>query len=128
MNKIYSIYIDGVLIGTTQLEKADAPMGVVFGEMKSEDKIIDYNFIKDFCKSKNIELTADYPDDKLISTKTIESLSVQNEKGIEIKGLGNEICGMDSAGFEIILVGIPYPFYEEEFPHHVKFYNDMFKE
>jgi hypothetical protein len=33
---------------------------------------------------------------------------------------------MDREEFEISLEGIPYPFYEEEFPHHVKAYNEMF--
>jgi hypothetical protein len=32
------------------------------------------------------------------------------------------ITGMDSEGFEISVLGIPYPFYEEEFPHHVEKY------
>jgi hypothetical protein len=35
---------------------------------------------------------------------------------------------MDSEGFEITLEGIPYPLFEEEFPYHVKEYNEMFKE
>ena len=35
---------------------------------------------------------------------------------------------MDNVGFEITIEGIPYPFYEEEFPHHRKAYEDMFKE
>ena len=70
----------------------------------------------------------DYPEDKLISTRTIDSLIIRNEQGIEIKGMGNQISGMDSEGFEISIEGIAYPFYEEEFPHHVKAYNEMFKE
>jgi len=31
MEKEYSIYLDSKKIGTTRLEKADAPMGVAFG-------------------------------------------------------------------------------------------------
>ena len=34
---------------------------------------------------------------------------------------------MDSDTFDITVLGITYPFYEEEFPHHVKAYNEMFK-
>jgi hypothetical protein len=67
-------------------------------------------------------LADDYPEDKLISTRTIESLSVLNERGLEIKGVGNQISGMDSDEFEITIEGISYPFYEEEFPHHVNDY------
>jgi len=33
---------------------------------------------------------------------------------------------MDSEGFEISIEGIPYPFYEEEFPHHRNEYDEIF--
>jgi len=127
MSKTYKILLDTQEIGTTQLEKADAPMGVVFGQINANKKVFGYSFIKDYCKSNNIEIANDYPEDKLISTMTIDSLTIQNESGVEIKGVGNQISGMDSDGFEVTIMGISYPFYEEEFPHHVKDYEKMFK-
>jgi hypothetical protein len=33
---------------------------------------------------------------------------------------------MKDEGYEISILGIPYPFYKEEFPHHVKEYENMF--
>jgi hypothetical protein len=126
--KEYTICLSGDLIGTTRLEKADPPMGVVFGQIDSKKQSFGYDFIKDYCKTNNIEIADDYPEDKLISTMTIDSLIVKNENDIEIKGVGNQISGMDSDGFEITILGIQYPFYEEEFPHHVTEYNKMFKE
>lgn len=126
--KRYDIFLDDKVIGTTELEKADAPMGVVFGLIHFTDNIFDYNFFKKYCLDNNIELADDYPDDKLISTQTIENLKVINENGIEIKGLGNQISGMDGEEFEITLEGVAYPFFEEEFPHHVKAYEDQFKD
>jgi hypothetical protein len=125
-NKEYHILLDNLPIGITKLEKADAPMGVVFGIIEFKNQNIGYDFIKDYCKSLNIEIADDYPEDKLISTMTIDSLTVKNENGIEIKGMGNQISGMDSDGFEITILGIPYPFYEEEFPHHVETYKNQF--
>ena len=65
---------------------------------------------------------------KLISTRTIKKLVIRNENGVEIVGLGNQISGMDGNEFEITLEGVAYPFFEEEFSHHVKAYNDQFKE
>jgi len=124
----YSIHLGDYKLGTTNLEKADAPMGVVFGVISFSEENIGYDFIKDFCKSNNVELTNDSPEDKLISTRTIENLKVVNDSGVEIKGLGNQITGMDGEDFEISLEGVPYPFYEKEFPHHVKAYGEMFKE
>lgn len=128
MKKKYTIFLSKEKLGTTRLEKADAPMGVVFGEISFTKMNIGYDFIKEYCKSNGIELASDYPEDKLISTRTIEQLTVKDDSGIEIKGIGNQISGMDSEGFEITLEGIPYPFFEEEFPYHVKEYNEMFKE
>ena len=124
----YSIHLGDQKLGITKLEKADAPMGVVFGVIEFTNQNIGYDFIKEYCISMNYKLTDDYPEDKLISTMTIDSLSVKNKKGIEIKGTGNQISGMDSDLFEITLFGVPYPFYEEEFPHHVKAHNEIFKE
>ncbi len=128
MEKEYSIYLDSKKIGTTRFEKADAPMGVVFGEIIFVKDEWNYDSIKSYCLANHIEIADDYPEDKLISTRTLDTLKIKNDKGIEIKGVGNQISGMDSDGFEISIEGITYPFYEEEFPHHVKAYNEMFKD
>ncbi len=125
---VYSIHIGETKLRTTKLEKADAPMGVVSGDIIFAEQNMGYDFIKNYCQSMNIELASDFPEDKLISTMTIDNLIVKNEKGMEIKGIGNQISGMDSDVYEVTLLGIPYPFHEEEFPHHVKTYNEMFKE
>ena len=126
--KRYDIFLDDKIIGTTELEKADAPMGVVFGQIHLSSFVVDYDFLKRYCLEHNIELANDYPEDKLISTRTIENLKIINENGVEIKGLGNQISGMDGDEFEITIEGVAYPFFEEEFPHHVKAYNEQFKE
>jgi hypothetical protein len=34
MTKLYTVLLDNQTIGITELEKADAPMGVVFGQDK----------------------------------------------------------------------------------------------
>jgi hypothetical protein len=125
--KRYDIFLDNKIIGTTELEKADAPMGIVFGQIHFTDIVSGYDFFKTYCLKNNIELADDYPEDRLILTRTIKSLKVRNESGVEIKGLGNQISGMDGDEFEITLESVPYPFFEEEFPHHVKAYNDQIK-
>ncbi|MEP5341171.1 MAG: hypothetical protein ABJL44_15640 [Algibacter sp.] len=123
MNKIY---LNGLLIGITELEKADAPMGVVFGELKFAEQRFVYHFLKDYCLKNQIELASDFPEDKMISTMTIPQLKITNDNGIEIKGIGNQITGMDNEEYEISIFGIPYSFYEEEFPQHVDDYENMF--
>lgn len=119
MTQIYKIFLDGKLIGTTKLEKADPPMGVVFGMIESE--YVDYEFLKNYCQKNKIDFEDD-PDEEFISTRLIESLKVFSPEGVEIVGQGNSIEGMTNEGFEVYLLGVPYPFYEEEFPHHVNSY------
>jgi len=128
MNKFYKIKFDGVIIGETKFEKADPPMGVVYGEIINSSEIINYEFIKSFCKKNKIELASDYPEDKLISTRTIKQLKIISPQEIEINWLGNQITGMDGEGYQITIEGIGYPLYQEEFPHHIKEYNEKFKE
>ena len=127
-DKIYQVFLDDKKIGTSLLEKADASMGVVFGRLNFSDRTSGYELFRTYCMTNKIELVADYPEDKLIITRTIENLVVMNEEGKKIKSLGNQISGMDSDEFEITLEGVPYPFFKEEFPHHVKTYEDQFKE
>ena len=114
--KLYNIFLDNNKIGTTELEKGDAPMGVVFGKITFINISSGYDFFKTYCVKNDIELVADYPEDRLIFTRTISALSVLSQEGIEIEGLGNQISGMDSDEFEISIEGISYPFYGEEFP------------
>ena len=128
MNKSYKIILDEEIIGETKFEKADSAMGIVFGKIVNSNNRVNYEFIKSYCKKKGIALAFDDPEDKLLSTRTIENLKVISPESIEIKGVGNQISGMDSEGFEITIEGIAYPFYEEEFPHHVKEYKEKIRE
>ena len=126
MTKIYHILLDNKKIGTTEFEKADAPTGVVFGKINLLNIESGYQFFKTYCQRNNVKIVTDYPNDKLITTSNIPNLKVINQLGTEIKGQGTNIEGMDSDIFEVTIVGVPYPFYEEEFPYHVNAYKKMF--
>lgn len=125
--KQYQVILDNKRIGITELEKGDAPMGVVFGKLMFDDVTYGYLFLKNYCTENNIG-TTDYPEDKLISTRDIPKLRVLDFSGTEIRGLACSISGMDSDEFEITIEGVPYPFYEKEFPHHVRAYNEQFND
>ena len=124
--KTFQILLDKTIIGTTLLEKADPPMVVVFGAIQFSLKESPYDYFLSYCKRNNIDLT-NYPEDKIISTRIIPGLAVIDDTGKEIKNDGCYIEGMDNEDFEIIIAGIPYPFYEELFPHHVKDYKNRFQ-
>jgi hypothetical protein len=114
---IYTIFLDNKKIGTSALEQADASMGVVLGKVNFIEVNLNYTFFSSYCKINSIKVE-EFQEDKFISTQTIPELKVYNQREVEIKGIGCYIEGMDSEGFEINIIGIPYPFYEEEFPHH----------
>lgn len=122
----YIITLEGKRIGTTKLEKADPPMGVVFGLIEFEEIDSPYNFILKYCKANNVALNEDDPKLEAIFTQEIDELLVFNRQGVEIKGIGSSISGFKQEGYEIEIFGIPYPFYEEEFPHHREAYDNHF--
>ena len=129
MNRLYNITLNGTLIGTSELEKADAPMGVAFGLIKFNEIESPYEFFKEYCLKNNIVINTDDPEFEFIDTQVISELKVFRQDGMEIQGVaGNAITGMKGEGYEISILGIPYPFYEEEFPNHAAEYKTMFDE
>jgi len=126
---IYQIKLDDKLIGITKLEKADAPMGVAFGLMHLNDIDSPFDFFKKYCEANKIVINEFDEKYGFIDTQVIPNLKVLKTNGIEIKGYaGNAISGMKEEGYVITVYGIGYPFFEDEFPHHVKSYNEMFKD
>lgn len=74
--KLYEIFLDNKKIGTTELENADAPMGVVYGRVTFDHIDSGYDFLKTYCMNNNIVIITDYPEDKLIGTANIPNLTV----------------------------------------------------
>ena len=126
--KIYNIFLEDNKIGTTELENADPPMGVVFGQIHFVNISSGYDFFKTYCVANNIEIIADFSDEKLIATGHIPNLKVVDQNGIEIIGLqGINVEGMDTDVFQITILDISNPPFEEEFAHHRKAYDEKFK-
>ncbi len=109
------------------LEKADAPMGVVFGDIEFYEVPSGYEFFKSHCITGGIDIASDNPDEKHILTIDIPTLKIMDLAGVEIKGLGASIDGMDGDAFQVTISGIPYPFYAKEFQHHIQAYEDLLK-
>ncbi|MEL6672801.1 MAG: hypothetical protein AAFR61_11440 [Bacteroidota bacterium] len=127
MNTQYSLYLDSKKIGTTQLEKADVPMGVVFGMIEFEGIESPYHFFKDYCSAHQIALNAEDAEVELIDTQDISALQVVREDGVEIQGAGGKtLAGMKGEGYELSISGIEASFYEEAFPAYVKAYRERF--
>ena len=122
----YQIWLADTLIGTTLLEKADPPMGSVFGRIRPMIEGFGYEYVKQSYSSRHIGFD-DYPEDKAISTRETKLLRVVTPEGKVIESLGNQIIGMDSDVFDVHLEGVGYPFYAEEFPKHCTDYEDFLK-
>jgi len=123
MDKIYSVQLKGKEIGTTRLELADPPMGVVFGKIEFKNIDSGYALFKDHCEKFNTRINTDLPEDNFLDTQHIAELKVYAAHSIEICGQGGtSVTGFDQGGFEISIAGIPYPFYSDEFPDHVNEY------
>lgn len=125
MNKGYTIKIKEKIIGKTLFEYADPPMGVVQGKIVFVDNF-DFDYIADYAIKNKAVVNSYDKKEKVISIQTIDELKVYSESGKEIVGQGNCICG-DSKELFLDIVYIPYPFYEEEFPHHCKEYEEKYK-
>ncbi|MBE7175407.1 MAG: hypothetical protein INR69_03340 [Mucilaginibacter polytrichastri] len=101
-------------------------MGVVFGQITFSEKSIGYDFIKQYCIDNLIEIKTDYPNDKLISTGQIVNLKVYNTENLELVRTGNNIEGMDSDIYTIMIHGIEFEIYKKEFPEHIAEYEQKF--
>ena len=120
---LYSILLDNKKIATTKLEKADIPMGVVFGKINLLDITDGYDFFTDYCIKKIIGVTK-YPENKLISTRHIPNLQVFDNDGIEIKGVATSIAGQGNNNFEITIEGLSHSILVSKFGHHIDRYED----
>src|SRR5262245_25360428 len=123
MTREYTIELDGRRIGTTALERHDAPMGCVLGNIKFEGITSGYSLFKEHCLKHSV-IADDQTENKCLMTQFMPGIRVLSPDGIEIKGVGIIVTGMDDDVWEIDIMGVPYPFYEEQFPHHVKDYQD----
>src|SRR4051812_12460562 len=107
---MYRVELEGKEIGMTALEIADPPMGVVGGRIVFSITDSPYLFFKNYCKDHGIQINEDDEELGLIDTMNILKLKVYREDGLEIAGIpGTAITGLRDEGYDITILGIPYP-------------------
>ena len=114
----YFIELEDKIISTTKFEYADVSMGMVYGKVDFINTPSPYTFFKSFCQKFNIELAADYPDNKLLTTRIIPQLKIYNSKQEHIRGEGY-FTGMNNNDFQIEFRVYNFTTFKKEFQYHL---------
>jgi hypothetical protein len=109
----FLVYSGDVLVGVSELERGDPPMGVAFGALIPNAA---YNRIRAEC-------VANHADQKALN------LSVTTAAGVLIPCVGVAVLDADLEGEppEVNVLGVPYPLYGELFAAHVAAYEAQFR-
>jgi hypothetical protein len=125
---MYRIELAGRIIGYTEFETGDPPMGVASGLIHFCDIERPFELFRRYCESAGITINELDEKWEFIDTQVIPELKVFRGDGKEIHGeAGACITGMREEGYQISVLGIPYSFYGEEFARLRKAYDDQFK-
>ena len=110
----YAVYSRGEVVGYSELESGDSPMGVAFGTFTPSNA---YIMIQRECITNHANQSA-------------LKLSVRTEAGVVIQCSGVSILDYsaeaDSSLIEVNVLGIPSALYEKLFPEHVIAYARQF--
>ncbi len=129
MSITFTIKLEEQIIGTTDFEFADVPMGVVYGKINFINIESPYLLFKNYCLANNIQINYDSETEKLIDTFIIPNLKVYyNDFQDELKGWGSSISGLeisdDGIEFDITSYGLESETMSTLFEHH---FDEYFK-
>jgi len=120
---MFGIFHGDVLIGRSELECGDPPMGVAYGKFEPADAFTALRF--------TMEPSTDSAGKETRDMRHLAGLRARTAEGIELVcvyvGVSEYGEADDPLGWEVSCLGIEWPSYEELFPHHVKAYDDLFK-
>jgi len=129
MATTFTIKLEEQIIGTTEFEFADVPMGVVYGKINFIDIESPYLLFKNYCLENNIQINDDFEDSRMIDTVVIPNLRIYyNDFKEELKSWGSSISGIEISDdvfeFEITLYGLESETMSTLFKHH---FDEYFK-
>jgi hypothetical protein len=113
----FEVKLGNEVIGFSELEGGDAPMGVAGGRFWPTSA---YSSIQPYY-IEHRELWLSIPE---LTVNIAGGTPIECCGGVQITDFSPEL---GEAGIEIYLNGIPYPLYEELFPHHVQAYKKQFQ-
>ncbi len=112
----FEVKLDREIIGFSELEGGDPPMGVASGRLVPTPA---YRSIQEYC-IKHRDGWASPPD---LTVSLVGGAPITCTGGIQIIDFSREI---GDAGIEVHLNGVTNPPYNDLFPHHVETYNKQF--
>jgi hypothetical protein len=121
---VFSIFHGETLIGRSELESGDPPMGIASGVFEPAAAFADLR--------KGMKTARDGTGKEQNDIRFLTGLRATTAKGVPLVGANVEVFeyGDESEPFawEVFCVGVEQPSYQELFPHHVKAYEDQFKD
>lgn len=110
----FEIYCKGFLIGHSELESGDPPMGVALGRFvpNAAYEAVRPDVLRSPQDQASLQLTVRFEGKNMPCV------------GITITDYSKDLS---PDGIEISVLGIPYPLYAEVFPDHVAAYDKKFK-
>ncbi len=120
---MFGIFYSDVLIGRSELESGDPPMGIAFGRFEPTDA---------FAPLRNaMKPVRDSAGKEQRDARYLEGVCARTVDGIDLVCSLVEVSEYGEAdtpiAWEVTCFGIAQPPYDELFPHHLKAYNDQFK-
>jgi len=120
---MFDIFHGDVLIGRSELEYGDPPMGAAFGQFEPTDAFVPLR--------NAMKPARDGAGNEQRDRRYLVGVGARSADGIELVCSHVEVCEYGEAdnplAWEVACLGIERPPYEELFPHHVKAYEDQFK-
>jgi len=109
----FAIYSSASLVGSSELELGDAPMGVAFGSFFPA---------AGYAAIQSIVVAAaggPLPEDLQLSVRDSNGEVLEASGGVHIADYSADL---GQEGLEVSILGVPYPAYESLFPQHVAAY------
>lgn len=114
----FEVFSGTLLVGWSELELGDAPMGVAFGRFLPAP---DYAAIRSVVAAAS---GGPLPDSLQLIIRDRDGLTLEAIGGVHLVDCSAEL-GVE--GLEVSILGVPYPNYLTLFPQHVTAYEHQFK-
>ena len=117
------IFYGDVLIGRSELESGDPPMGVAFGRFLPTDAFSPLRLAMKSARDSDGKERRDARHFAGVHARTADGVALVCSH-VEVSEYGE---ADNPLGWEVVCLGIEQPSYEELFPHRMKSYHDQFE-